>query len=178
MTFGQDATAFAHADDDPTAAERRHKFPPDLGPGPCHGCGRPCGPGEDEPADLCVARWVRYESRHKLASVLAVLAGVLFLYNRVLPHATYHRLCRGCVWRTRRRRLAAGAVRFVGLFLSAVGMIGTIWITSSLLLDTPSPRDRAWFQRWAWAPMTGLARRRGGHARGPKGPLAGRVGRP
>jgi hypothetical protein len=136
---------------DSIAAERRAKFAPVLTPAACHGCAQPT-----TPADFWVCRWVYYFSRLGLVSVLAAFVGKGFASTAKVPHATYHWLCAECARAAKAQRLKAGVVRFLGLFIAILGVIGLMCVLAALFAVPLAPRDRAFVRAWSWAPAAAL----------------------
>ena len=137
---------------DALAREREAAYPPVLRPRPCDGCG-----GATGPKDFALCSWAYYFSKLRPLSVAASLTGKVMTFTRVVRHATYHWFCPGCAKKVRAARTKAGAIRFVGLFIAGIGLIGTMVVLAALFLLPLSPRDRATVQGWAWAPPAALA---------------------
>jgi hypothetical protein len=135
---------------DATAQERQAKFMPGLTPAPCQCCGAPT-----TSSDFWVCRWVYYFSKLGLMSLLATIAGMVFVSTAKVPHATYHWLCPTCTRRVKGARLQQGLLRFVGLFLAGIGLIGSMAAVAALFLPLSS-HDRTMVQGWIWLPIAFL----------------------
>ena len=148
----QQYVSSGHANLDAIADRRREEYPPVLSPAPCHGCAGPTGPG-----DFRVARWAYYFSKLPLLTVLSGLGGKGFVATAAVPHATYHWLCTSCSGRARSQRAKAGVLRFLGLFLALVGLIGVLAGLAALFAVPLSQRDTATVWAWSWVPPLLLA---------------------